>query len=110
MLTGGFLTVTVMEKALANGNLDIVGLARPFCLYPELAQDIFSKKTESFETPLPTSVIKMVDKMGGIELPWYELQIHRLGKGKRPKKHMIGLLAFWFNMKSMFLKSFIKNN
>jgi 2,4-dienoyl-CoA reductase-like NADH-dependent reductase (Old Yellow Enzyme family) len=110
MLTGGFRTVTVMEKALANGNLDIVGLARPFCLYPELAQDIFSKKIESFETPIPTSGIKMIDKMGGIELPWYELQIHRLGKGKRPKKQMIGLLAFWFNMKSMFLKSFIKNN
>ena len=110
MLTGGFRTVTVMEKALAKGNLDIVGLARPFCLYPELAQDIFSKKIESFETPIPTSGIKMIDKMGGIELPWYELQIHRLGMGKRPKKQMIGLLAFWFNMKSMFLKSFIKNN
>ncbi len=44
MLTGGFRTVTVMENALADGNLDIVGLARPFCLYPELAQDVFSKK------------------------------------------------------------------
>tara|TARA_B100000767_G_scaffold269704_1_gene291942 strand:+ start:10764 stop:11987 length:1224 start_codon:yes stop_codon:yes gene_type:complete len=110
MLTGGFRTVTVMEKALVDGNLDIVGLARPFCLYPELAQDIFSKKIEGFVTPLPTLGIKIIDKMGGIELSWYELQIHRLGKGKRPKKQMSGLLAFWFNIKSMFLKSFIKNN
>jgi len=110
MLTGGFRTVSIMEQALIDGNLDIVGLARPFCLYPELAQDIFCRKIEGFVTPLPSSGIKMIDKMGGIELPWYELQIHRLGKGKRPKKRMSGLLAFWFNLKSMILKSLIKNN
>lgn len=110
MLTGGFRTVSIMEQALIDGNLDIVGLARPFCLYPELAQDIFCRKIEVFVTPLPSSGIKMIDKMGGIELPWYELQIHRLGKGKRPKKRMSGLLAFWFNLKSMILKSLIKNN
>ena len=110
MLTGGFRTVSIMEQALIDGNLDIVGLARPFCLYPELAQDIFCRKIEGFVTPLPSSGIKMIDKMGGIELPWYELQIHRLGKGKRPKKRMSGLLAFWFNLKSMIVKSLIKNN
>ncbi len=110
MLTGGFRTVSIMEQALIDGNLDIVGLARPFCLYPELAQDIFCRKIEGFVTPLPSSGIKMIDKMVGIELPWYELQIHRLGKGKRPKKRMSGLLAFWFNLKSMILKSLIKNN
>ncbi|MEL6988968.1 MAG: NADH:flavin oxidoreductase/NADH oxidase family protein, partial [Bacteroidota bacterium] len=32
MLTGGFRTVEVMESALKDGDLDIIGLARPFTL------------------------------------------------------------------------------
>jgi hypothetical protein len=98
-----------MEQALIDDKLDIVGLARPFCLYPELAQDVFSGKLNYFKTPLPSSGIKMLDKMGGIELPWYELQIHRLGEGKRPKRQISGLAAFVFSLKNIFFKSFIKN-
>ena len=109
MLTGGFRTVAVMEQALADGKLDIVGLARPFCLYPELAQDIFSGKTTAFETPFPSSGFQFIDKMGGVELPWYALQIGRLGKGKRPKKNLSGLTAFYFSTKNMIVKSFFKN-
>jgi len=41
LLTGGFRSVSVMEGALASGKLDVVGLARPFCLYPALANQIF---------------------------------------------------------------------
>ena len=109
MLTGGFRRASIMEQALIDDKLDIVGLARPFCLYPELAQDVFSGKLNYFETPLPSSGINMLDKMGGIELPWYELQIHRLGEGKRPKRQISGLAAFVFSLKNIFFKSFIKN-
>jgi len=109
MLTGGFRTVAVMEQALADGKLDIVGLARPFCLSPELAQDIFSGKTTAFETPFPSSGFRFIDKMGGVELPWYALQIGRLGKGKRPKKNLSGLTAFYLSTKNMIVKSFFKN-
>ena len=109
MLTGGFRTVTIMEQALVENKLDIVGLARPYCLYPELAKDVLSGELKHFETPLPSSGIKILDKLGGIELPWYELQIHRLGMGKRPKRKMSGLKAFVFSIKNIFFKSFIKN-
>ena len=51
----------------------------------------------------------MLDKLGGVELPWYELQIHRLGKGKKPKRKMSGLAALIFSLKNIFFKSFIKN-
>ena len=40
LLTGGFRSVAIMDKALEEGNLDVVGLARPFCLYPNLANQI----------------------------------------------------------------------
>ena len=109
LLTGGFRTVSVMEKALKDGSLDIVGLARPFCLYPYLANKIFEGSVKRFDTPTPKIGIKFLDKLGGVELPWYELQIQRIGKGKSPKFDLSGILAFWFSLKSLFLKSFWKN-
>ncbi|MDB2674508.1 NADH oxidase, partial [Flavobacteriaceae bacterium] len=108
-LTGGFRSVSVMEAALASGKLDVVGLARPFCLYPALANQIFDGSVEKFEAPIPRIGIKFLDKLGGVELPWYELQIQRIGKGKLPKKNLPGILAFWFSLKSLFFKSFWKN-
>jgi len=109
LLTGGFRSVSVMEKALEDGNLDVVGLARPFCLYPNLANQIFDGSVEIFETPIPKIGIKFLDKLGGVELPWYELQIQRIGKGKSPKTNLLAIFAFWFSLKSLFFKSFWKN-
>ena len=48
MLTGGFRSVKVMEDSLADGKLDVIGLGRPFCLYPNLAQDILEGKETCF--------------------------------------------------------------
>ena len=109
LLTGGFRSVSVIEKALEDGNLDVVGLARPFCLYPNLANQIFDGSVELFETPIPQIGVKFLDKLGGVELPWYELQIQRIGKGKSPKTNLLAILAFWFSLKSLFFKSFWKN-
>ena len=109
LLTGGFRSVSVMEKALEDGNLDIVGLARPFCLYPNLANQIFDGSVKIFETPIPKIGIKFLDKLGGVELPWYELQIQRIGKGKSPKINLLAIFALWFTIKSLFFKSFWKN-
>ncbi|MDG1379127.1 MAG: NADH:flavin oxidoreductase/NADH oxidase family protein [Flavobacteriaceae bacterium] len=109
MLTGGFRSVSVMEEALQSNQLDIIGLARPFCLYPNLANQIFDGSVQQFNAPIPKIGIDFLDKLGGVELPWYELQIHRLGKGKTPKRSLPGILAFWFSLKSLFLKSFWKN-
>ena len=109
LLTGGFRSVSVMEKALENGNLDVIGLARPFCLYPNLANQIFDGTVDRFETPIPQIGIKFLDKIGGVELPWYELQIQRIGKGSPPKNNLLAILALYFSLKSLFIKSFWKN-
>ena len=109
LLTGGIRSVSVMEKALKDGNLDFIGLARPFCLYPNLANQVFDGSVKRFETPIPNIGIKFLDKLGGVELPWYELQIQRIGKGKSPKINLPGTLALWFSLKSLFVKSFWRN-
>ena len=109
MLTGGFRSAKIMEQALIEDKLDIIGLARPYCLYTNLAKDILSGNLKYVDTPLPSSGIKMLDKLGGVELPWYELQIHRIGEGKKPNKELSGLAAFIFSLKNIIFKSFIKN-
>ena len=109
LLTGGFRSVQIMEDALIERKLDLIGLGRPFCLYPNLAQDIFDGKETIFKTPIPTIGIKFLDKIGGVELPWYELQIQRLGKGKNPKPNLAAIWALIVTIREMFLKSFIKN-
>ncbi len=88
LLTGGFRTVSVMEKALADNNLDIVGMARPFTLYPDLPNAIFEKRMTNITLPSLTTGIKAIDKMGFLELMWHEMQIKRLGEGKAPDPKM----------------------
>ena len=109
MLTGGFRSTKIMEQALIEDKLDIIGLARPYCLYTNLAKDVLSGKLKHLKTPLPSSGIKILDRLGGVESPWYELQIHRIGEGKEPKLELSGLAAIIFSLKNIFFKSFIKN-
>jgi 2,4-dienoyl-CoA reductase-like NADH-dependent reductase (Old Yellow Enzyme family) len=109
ILTGGFRSVIGMEKALEDGHLDVIGMARPFCLYPNLANQIFDGSIKKLELPVPQIGIRYLDKLGGVELPWYELQIQRIGKGMSPKINLSGILAFWFSIKTLISKSFWKN-
>ncbi len=109
MLTGGFRTVSVMETALANQKVDIVGLGRPFCLYPQLAQDIFKGKKSHFSTPIPKIGVPLLDRIGGVELPWYEMQIQRLGEGQKPDPQLSGLRVFGTTISRLIQKSFQKN-
>ena len=86
MLTGGFRTTAVMEEAIANGQLDIVGIARPFALYPNLANEILTGERSEIRLPQPKFGIDALDKLGFIDLLWYEVQIKRIGQGKKPKE------------------------
>ena len=91
MLTGGFRTVDVMEQAIADGQLDIVGIARPFALYPNLPNEILNGTRTDVHIPDPQTGIKAIDKMGFLNLMWYEVQINKLGAGKEPNPKMHAL-------------------
>lgn len=84
MLTGGFRTVAVMEKAIKDGELDVVGIARPFTLYPDLTNQIFAGSLENVEVPDPKTGIKAIDNSGFVDIMWHEIHIKRLGEGKTP--------------------------
>lgn len=100
MLTGGFRTLSVMENALAAGKVDIIGIARPFTLFPHLPNELFSGARTDIHVASPKTGIKALDKMGFLDLYWYEKQLKRLGQGLAPKPSL-GALPALFHMLGM---------
>lgn len=91
MVTGGFRTETGMAEALASGATDLVGLARPLVVEPDLPNRILSgDSVTSAVRPIKTG-IRMIDDMALMEVSWYTRQIGRIAKGKAPKQHDRGL-------------------
>jgi len=84
LLTGGFRTVQAMNQALIDDELDLIGLARPLALVPDFAHQLLNGTTTSWQAPVISTGIKVIDRLGGIELPWYQLQLERIAKGKTP--------------------------
>ncbi len=113
MVTGGFRTRLGMEAALASGDTDVIGIARPFCTQPDVARHLLAREIDelpAFEKSLmlrpsgwlsPTSpylLAKMVNVLG--VQGWYYQQLDRLAVGK-PAQLDRGLsrsfLRYWWN-------------
>jgi len=92
MLTGGFRTSTVMEDAVASDQLDIVGIARPFAIYPNIANEIFNESRTNFVTESNKTGVKGID--GLMNIIWYESQIKRIGEGKTPNPKLSAWYVF----------------
>jgi len=109
MVTGGFRTAAAMERTLAEGALDLVGLARPFILYPNFPKEMLNGTLEKMELNVPKTGIKTIDERGLLELGWYEQQLRRIGEGKEPKLTLSPFKAFTAATRSIIQKSFRRN-
>ncbi|MBX3506149.1 MAG: NADH:flavin oxidoreductase/NADH oxidase family protein [Parvibaculum sp.] len=106
MVTGGFRTVAGMNAALASGTMDVVGIARPLCVDPEIAGKLLSgaaRETPAYEKTLrigpgflgphsPVNLIKALNGWG--QQGWFCLQILRMGAGQNPDPKMGVFSAF----------------
>ena len=113
MVTGGFRTRAGMEAALASGDTDLIGLARPFCTHPDVARRLLAREIDelpAFERRLhlrprgwlsPASrwlLPKMVNVLGA--QGWYYQQMDRLADGRAPDLGRGMLRSFgryWWN-------------
>ena len=84
MLTGGFRTVDTMTKAIANGELDFVGLGRPFCIFPNVAKDLMSGAMTDCSVPDLLTGVEKIDRSGMLQTPWNMFQLARMGQGLDP--------------------------
>lgn len=106
MVTGGFRSRAAMEEALISGAADVIGMARPLCVEPDLPARLIAGDVErapSWENALrlgpgyfgphsPNDLIKALNGFGAMAF-FYE-NIFRLADGKQAKRRMALLPAF----------------
>jgi 2,4-dienoyl-CoA reductase-like NADH-dependent reductase (Old Yellow Enzyme family) len=92
MLTGGFRTTSVMRDAIASNQLDIIGIARPFAVFPNIGNEIFNESRLDFATKIKKTGVKAID--GAMNIIWYESQIKRIGEGKKPNTDLSAWVVF----------------
>ena len=106
MVTGGFRTMAGMEAAIASGACDVVGLARPLCVEPELVNKLITRtlsKAQSYEKELrigpgivgPGSSLDMMRALNGFAaMAFFYQNIFRLADDLDGKEKMALLPAF----------------
>jgi 2,4-dienoyl-CoA reductase-like NADH-dependent reductase (Old Yellow Enzyme family) len=91
MVTGGFRTAEGMNSALGGGALDVVGLARPLAVEPDLPTHLLSGQAERATAITLDTGWKKLDAV--VQAAWYQAQINRLGSGLPPKPTLCRLGA-----------------
>ena len=86
LVTGGFRSAQGMIEAIQNGDLDLVGMARPFIADPEIARKLISGEVDTAPTPEKTLEI-------GHLMQWFSVQIDRMGDGLMPDRTLEGAAA-----------------
>lgn len=93
MLTGGFRSAAAMNQAIDSGAVDIVGIARPLAMEPQLGRRLIADKNARIDVKPVKTGISALDRMGVLEIGYYSLQLKRIGEGKEPDKNLSPLLA-----------------
>ncbi len=84
VVTGGFRSAEGMEAAINSGSIDMVGIAKPLVINPDLPNQIINGTYITPDLPRITTNVKFIDKKLGsmIELSWYEAQFYLMAHGK----------------------------
>ncbi len=97
MVTGGFRSTQGMADAITSNATDLIGLARPLAVYPDLSNALLSGRQQRVDIKPRLTGIKRVDETGLLETGWYSQQLQRIAAGKatRPDEHpLLGLMRY----------------
>lgn len=88
VVTGGFRSAAGMQDALDSGACDMVGVARPMAILPDLPQRVINDSDYAIKLRPLTTGVRAVDRMAMLDITWYEHQMARLAKGKESRPQM----------------------
>ena len=87
LMPGGFRSRAGMEAALASGEVDVIGLARPLCTMPDLPRRLldgtldeapaYEREHATKSTGFTAKLVNLLGQMG-----WYYAHLEDLGDGK----------------------------
>lgn len=80
MVSGGFRSSAAMAAAVESGATDLIGLARPLTLVPDLPKRVLAGENVRAADAEPRSNVKFIDAMLGSS--WHNQQYARLAKGQ----------------------------
>lgn len=83
MLTGGLRNVELMQRIVAGGVVEVVGLARPFATQPDVAQRLLGGASVAEPPAVPRLHYKPVDAY--LQLAWHAAQFRRIASGRDPQ-------------------------
>ena len=93
MVTGGFRTRVGMLEARASGAVDVIGLARPIAVEPDLPARLLTGEAEEARELRLGVGLRRIDDL--LEVSWYQRQLQRMGRGLSPDPRLsrFGTLA-----------------
>jgi len=108
VVTGGFRSGRAMLQALNSGATDLIGLARPLAVQPDLPNRLLAEANYRIEMKRPSTGVNLVDRFSGLDIIWYEFQLERIAEGKRTKPDSSAWLAVVNTIGRMGVHAFAK--
>ncbi|MEH2252290.1 NADH:flavin oxidoreductase/NADH oxidase family protein [Nostoc sp.] len=84
MLTGGFRSADAMAQAIEEGSVDVIGLARPLAIAPDLPIELLTNRTSEITLQPQIRQSNDLNQQGTLEIIWYTQQIHQLAAEDKP--------------------------
>ena len=81
MVTGGFRSAAAMCDALRADALDVIGLARPLALEPDLSRRLLDGTADA---AVPSPPFRFGRFSGLVDLAWHGDQLRAIARGKTP--------------------------
>ncbi|WP_394822477.1 NADH:flavin oxidoreductase/NADH oxidase family protein [Pendulispora albinea] len=83
MLTGGLRDVRIMSRIVDTNIVDIIGMARPFAVQPDIAKQLLSGEPAAALPRVPAIGYKPIDAY--LQLGWHSAQFRRIAAGHTPR-------------------------
>jgi len=112
-VTGGFRSLAVMERAVSEDGIDMIGLARPLCVQPDAVHELLDGTRDSvgiqedglvigrgrFGMHATNWLVKLINTICQVE--YYGWQMTRMSRGLKPQSvaraNAIGYFVWYLN-------------